>query len=187
MLRVLVAVLGAALIAAVGVFAACGDDDDAPTSVTPTQTSPLIVTPTPTPGGDQVIEYELKVIDWADRLRVASLTIAEKIALYGQDITTVDDLTIRNEVFDAFNSIGDVRAEYEATSAPEAVADVHQTMEESLDAFVDAQANVTLAYAAWDGGDQQQSAGLLNDAADAMNNANSALNEAIAAVTDPDR
>lgn len=188
MLRVLVVVLGAALIAAVGVLAACGDDDDdAPTSVTPTPSSAILVTPTPTMGGDPVIEYELKVIDWADRLRVASLVIAEKVALYGQDITAVDDVTIRNEVFDAFNAIGDVRAEWEEAAAPEAVADVHQTLGESLAAFVDAQANVTLAYAAWDGRDQEQTAGLLNEAANAMNDANNALNQAIAAVTDPNR
>jgi hypothetical protein len=187
MLRVLALVVGVVLVAATALFLACGDDDDAPSSVTATQTSAIVVTPTPSPGGDPVIEYELRVIDWGERLRVASLTIAEKIALYGQDITAVDDVTVRNEMFDAFNSIGDVKAEWEATTAPEEVVDVRGTLRDSLDGFVDAQANVTLAYTAWDGGEREQTAGLLNEAANAMNNANNALNQAIAAVTDPDR
>lgn len=176
-------VLCAALTAVVG----CGGDDDAPGG-RGTPTSAVVTSPGATaPGDDEaaILEYSFKVIDWGERLRVASLAIAEQIGLYGQDIAALEEQPRRDAMYAAFETIADVRAEYSETIPPPSLADDHQRLGESLASFADAQQSVTLAYAAWDSGKTDAVSLQLGAAVDAMNNASMTLNQVISDVSNP--
>ena len=176
---VVVGVLWAALILVVG----CGGDDDAPDE-SATATATVAVT---APGDDEeaILEYSFKVIDWGERLRVASLAIAEQIGAYGQDIATMEEQPRRDAVYAAFETVAAVRAEYRETLPPPSLGDDHERLGESLASFADAQQSVTLAYAAWDQRETDAVSLQLGAVVDAMNDANTMLNQVISDVSNP--